>query len=78
MRSREFWLDALERSIKTTAQMALVNIPTAAAVLAGGVDWRFLGITIALAPVASLLTSIVGSKVGNPESASMLPEKSEP
>lgn len=78
MWTRKFWLDALERAIKTTAQVAAVLTPTAAAVLTGGIDWKLVGITLALAPVASLITSLIGSRVGNPESASLLPASDEP
>lgn len=78
MRTREFWLDALERAVRTGAQAVLALWPTTAAVLDGGTNWELIGYGSALAAGFSLLTSIVGSQVGNPTSASMLPAEDEP
>lgn len=73
MWSKRFWLDALERAIKTGAQVVAVAWPTTAAVLADGANWKVIGITAIGAMGLSFLTSIAGSQIGNPESASVLP-----
>lgn len=76
MRTKEFWLDTLERSLKTGAQVIIVAWPTTALLDSG--SWQVIGITALGAMGLSLLTSIVGSSIGNPESASMLPASKEP
>ncbi|MDF7665747.1 holin [Bifidobacterium sp. ESL0745] len=54
------WLKAAgTRAIKTAAQAAIAAIPTTAATI-GGVDWRIVAGTAALAALMSLLTSIAG------------------
>lgn len=53
------WLiAALVRAVKTAAQTALAAIGSSA--LLTEVDWSVVGLTVALAVVASLLTSIAG------------------
>lgn len=53
------WLiAALVRAVKTAAQTALATIGSSA--LLTEVDWSVVGLTVALAVVASLLTSIAG------------------
>lgn len=47
------------RAVKTAAQSALGAIPVTALTI-GGVDWRIVAGTAALAGVASLLTSVKG------------------
>lgn len=50
---------ACVRAVKTAAQAAVAAIP-ASAVTVGGVDWRMVAGTAALAAVLSALTSIAG------------------
>lgn len=53
------WLiAAIVRAVKTAAQTALAAIGSSA--LLTEVDWSVVGLTVALAVVASLLTSIAG------------------
>lgn len=53
------WLiAAVVRAVKTAAQTALAAIGSSA--LLTEVDWSVVGLTVALAVVASLLTSIAG------------------
>ncbi|MGV3073447.1 holin [Corynebacterium phoceense] len=73
MRTKEFWLDLLERALKTFAQTLVAVIP------AGAVLWEVpwtdgLGIA-ATATVISVLSSIMSSGSGDPESASLLTPK---
>lgn len=77
MWTRKFWLDALERAVKTGAQTLIAAWPTTA-ILLDGADWQLIAWTVAGAVGLSFLTSIAGSQVGNPESASMLPRSDEP
>lgn len=78
MWTKRFWLDAFERAIKTAAQGLVGAGITTAAVSDGGVDWKWTFIGAGIAAGLSLLTSIAGSQIGNPESASMLPASEEP
>ncbi|MHB2251664.1 holin [Corynebacterium aurimucosum] len=73
MRTKEFWLDLLERALKTFAQALVAVIPV------GAVLWEIpwtdgLGIA-ATATVISVLSSIVSSGSGDPETASLLTPK---
>ena len=56
MNSREFWLAALNRSIRTVAQTALATISTA--VLLSEVNWQAVVSASILAGILSILTSI--------------------
>lgn len=71
MWSTQFWKDALERAIKTAAQTLLASWGGTAIVL-DGAQWKVVGLTVAGATVASLLTSIVSSKVGSDQTASLV------
>lgn len=69
MFTKTFWKQALERAIKTAAQAA------AALLTANGtglldVDWGTVASVSGLAALASVLTSIVTSGVGQPDSPS--------
>lgn len=70
--TKQFWLDAAERAIKTFAQAV------AAALLAGqlitDIDWKAaLGLALT-ATAASIVTSIASAGVGSPDSASLVVE----
>lgn len=69
MFTKSFWKQALERAIKTAAQAA------AALLTANGtglldVNWSVIGSVAGLAALASILTSIVTSGVGEKDSPS--------
>jgi hypothetical protein len=66
-----FWLDALERAIKTAAQTVLGLIGTNV-VDATSLDWQEIGVATAFTTGLSILTSIVSSGIGEPGSASLL------
>lgn len=70
MWTKRFWLDALERAIKTGAQVLLGAIAGTATI--GTLDWQVVGITTGVAVATSLLTSIVSSRVGSPSDASLV------
>lgn len=56
MNNRDFWLAALNRSIRTVAQTALATISTA--VLLSEVNWQAVISASLLAGILSILTSI--------------------
>lgn len=72
MWTKAFWLDTIERSIKTAAQVAA---PLIGATVIWDVDWRLaLGITLAAA-LNSVLTSVGSSLAfapGNTGNASLI------
>lgn len=62
--TKEWWIAALIRALKTFAQAAIGMIP--AAVTITQVDWLTVAGTAALAALVSLLTSLAGlPEVGN-------------
>jgi hypothetical protein len=74
MRTKQFWLDATERAVKTAAQVAVL-------VIAAGdeigfdlfsADWGDIGSMAAGGAVLSYLTSIISAPVGRSNSASVL------
>jgi hypothetical protein len=66
-----FWLDALERAIKTAAQTVLGLIGSNV-VDVTSLDWKEIGIATAFTTGLSVLTSIVSSGIGEPGTASVL------
>jgi hypothetical protein len=66
-----FWLDALERAIKTAAQTVLgligVNVTDVTSL-----DWKEIAVATAFTTGLSILTSIVSSGIGEPGTASVL------
>lgn len=66
-----FWLDTLERAIKTAAQTVLGLIGTNVTDVTN-LDWKEVGIATAFTTGFSVLTSIVSSGIGEPGTASVL------
>jgi tetrahydromethanopterin S-methyltransferase subunit C len=64
-------VDAVERAVRTAAQAAVAVIGVSAAVVED-VDWRRVASSALLAAAVSLLTSIAGGAVGDPDTASLL------
>ena len=56
MNSKEFWIAALNRAVRTVAQTAIATIGTAA--LMSEVNWTAVASASVLAGVLSILTSI--------------------
>lgn len=66
-----FWKQALERAIKTAAQVALSFwVVGQTGIL--DVDWQQFFSVTALAAAASVMTSLVSSGVNDPENPSMV------
>ena len=63
--------DAAERAIRTGAQVMVAGWPATQAFLDGN-QWQFLGVTTAGAMGLSVLMSIIGTRRGDPDSASVL------
>lgn len=73
MFTKEFLLDALERTIKTFVQAFAASL-----VVTGLDDWQS-ALAIGLgAGILAVASSVAGTKVGNPQSASFLPQSEEP
>ena len=66
-----FWLDALERAIKTAAQ-TILGLIGSNVVDVTSLDWKEIGIATAFTTGLSVLTSIVSSGIGEPGTASVL------
>lgn len=64
-----FWKQALERAIKTAAQVGAALLGVAGLGILD-VDWRAAGSVIGLALIASFLTSLATSEVGQANSPS--------
>lgn len=70
MWSKIFWIDAADRALRTFAQALLATITVGDAIY--HVDWTAgLGIA-ATAAIASLLTSVATSKVGDASTAAIV------
>jgi hypothetical protein len=70
--SKQFIADALERAVSTVAQTALAVLTADGANLLSVTTTGFL-LTCGTAGVVSILKSIVASRVGDKDSASLLP-----
>ena len=76
MFTRKFWVDALERAVKSAAQGALTaGVFDQAGVI--GTDWVGVASIAGGMALASVLTSLVSSQVGDPDSASLSTEVAE-
>ncbi|GLZ76860.1 hypothetical protein Afil01_16670 [Actinorhabdospora filicis] len=64
-----FWKQTLERAIKTAAQVAAALLGVAGMGILD-VNWKSIGSIVALAVLASLLTSIATSGIGQTDSPS--------
>jgi hypothetical protein len=62
--TRAFWAATLERAVKTAAQAALALIGVAG-VTPADLDWKEIALGAGFGALASLLTSIASSGVGN-------------
>jgi hypothetical protein len=62
--ARPFWLDAIERALKTAAQVAVVTLG-AEAVDVLAVDWTAVVSMSAGGALVSLLTSIASGRIGD-------------
>ncbi|APT92684.1 holin [Corynebacterium phocae] len=70
MRTKNFWLDTLERAVKTFAQALIAVIAVGTPIYE--IDWLpGLGIA-ATATAVSVLTSIASAGAGAPDSASLV------
>lgn len=68
--TREFWSDASERAVKTAAQTGLGVLVAGQTLLT--IDWAQAGAVVGTATLASILTSVVSSGVGESGTASAL------
>ncbi len=71
-----FWRDAAERALSTAAQAALaLLLVDGGSVYVGllDVDWAGGASVVGSAALASLLKSLIASRVGDPGSASLAP-----
>jgi len=75
MRSRNFWIDAGERTIRTIAQSLLALMGTDALGIVG-LDWMQMFSVAIGAGLMSLLTSIVATGVGDKGTAEFLEKES--
>lgn len=75
MFTKQFWIDASERALKTFAQTFLAMIAGVAVFNAINADWQtLLGVSLGAA-VLSYLTSIVSAEIGDHGSASLVAKK---
>lgn len=70
MWSLRFWKDAAERAVRTAAQSLLALWATSVSGILD-VDWPQAASVAGLAALTSVLMSLVGSGIGDTESASM-------
>lgn len=67
----KFWKDALERALATGVQAGVAAVPMSTT-LVQRVDWAVIGGTAALAALLSLGKSVIASRVGRSDSASLV------
>ena len=71
MWSKSFWVQTIERAVRTSAQVALSFwVVGETGILE--VDWVQLGSVTGLAALASVLMSLVGSGLNDPDNPSMV------
>ncbi len=71
MWTRDFWLDLLERAVKTFAQAAVAGL-SANAIGVLEVDWVTIASVSALAALISVLTSIASAPFSSKGTASLV------
>ena len=70
-----FWKDAAERAISTAAQAAIALLSTLGVTVGlENVPWAAVASTAVLAGLLAVLKALVASRVGDPTSASLLPD----
>ena len=74
MRTRKFWEDAAERTIRTMAQALLALMGTDALGIVG-LDWAQMLSVAAGAGIMSLFTESVATGIGDKGTAQLLKEK---
>ena len=77
MWTSSFWKDAGERAIKTGAQVAITALAAVATFDDLGAGWDEGLFLVGVSMVVSVLTSIVSSRVGSPEDASLVTTRKE-
>ena len=77
MFSRMFLVNAAERALRAFAA-ALVGALTAGFVITDASQWKAALLTAAVAALTSVLMSLAGSKVGDPDSPALLPAADTP
>lgn len=76
LQSKAFWVDAIERAVRTVAQVTISLLTVDGATPNLNVNWEGVLTTAALAGGISLLMSIVASGTGDHDSAALLtPER---
>lgn len=78
MFTRQFWLDLVERAVKTFAQALLGAIGGDAAISGVHLPWTAKLAAAGMAAGISALSSLVGTGVGAPDSGSWLPQNVDP
>lgn len=73
MRTRQFWVDTGERAVRTFAQVLVAAI-TAGLVVTDTAQWTAALLTAVVAALVSVLMSIGGTTVGDPQSPSFFEE----
>ena len=74
MRTRKFWEDTAERTIRTMAQALLALMGTDALGIVG-LEWAQMLSVAAGAGIMSILTAIVATGIGDKATAQLLKEK---
>lgn len=65
MTTGQFWIDTLERAIKTMAQVVVATVGTGAVGITS-LDWAQIGSLAATAGVVSIMMSLASDRIGNP------------
>jgi hypothetical protein len=76
MLKKQFWLDVLERAVKTAAQFGLFALGTTTFTKVGEVvnTGAAVGLALLFGAVLSVLTSLASYNIGTKGTASMLPQ----